>query len=961
MQQGLDNRVSSVPLEDVFVDIPKTVADGTDAGKCETRRQSPETRNRLATSGSLCMPQRPASFSPDSSIQTPQHGSGSMRRSSSATEVNEDLGYATRTPSRSNPSARIPPEPHDNAPPTFGLRIVSKSPPSEYDMDEMDYDAELGTISPILSANSFRSLGSKNPIIGPISATQDHQRHEPWTPRNRFSFNEPASQRNSGRYSWFYQSFASRFRRTKSTSTSSQGQSQKDVIPPSILALDEIRDSSNILSLRQNLLAERGLQIAGDQDWETVAESQNFSPVRDQSQVFVPFRKATQSSLNNRSSHSSLTYGGRRPHSRSSPSRRRSVNSRGRCSRSSFGSNSRRNAINRYYQLHRTTSSCQSIMLPDFKLRSGAFSRVGSLAGPIPRLSATWNKRRRITPPSQTPASFHRQSKPLKPSHRHPFKVTPPMLLLNGLRKGRHLRQKLNNRPKFLPRPCPSERISSSPLSCQNYDFDNETNCSANPSTDWWTVPSSNKATSVSLHVHEKNDITGKSAFKVIDRPSGQPFDAADLSDNPSEEVTPLRRWYRAVNNASDPSADSPTARYSHNKLYRERHQSDSHQSSPRSRSPHTINAYRSDSLRRLQSHPSPRSSNTSSRFLSNNPFARLATEEQRESAPGRHASTFLDNIPERRPSSDTNANDASPPVVNVTIPSTREIGGWRRSMLPTVPPPARSNRNSISSVTFRQHRRGTLSNDMVRKRLSYIDTSGLSEAATRRASCQMSPSYQDRPRRSSAVPLRDMQSWARASCSGAGVGPWETRRISLDPRYSQQYLDDRDQHTNTVDNTSLQTFSISKEWYSSVNGRYAFPQPPRLVHNDSISRSRRSNYVTELPLWQSSNATAKNSQHHQRETSYEQVGLSHYYHMQKRCGKNILFVATLVPILGWLVVGRIGFGGINAAGCLMRWCSNNEVLWFRREEKALARRLTMLYGLVVLIVIMVVPAITSA
>lgn len=956
MQQELDNRVSSIPLEDVFVDTPETGIGSAVTIKHETRLHMPAGKGRLTASGSLRTPHRSPRPSRDPSIQTRERLPSSMQRSSPVTDVNDDMRYVTRRPSRHKPSTRVSSESHDSAS-TFGLRIIPKSTPLASDISEADFEHEAGAVSPILSANSLRSSASNNPIASPISARRERQRLEPWSPKTNPSSHEPASRRTSGRYSWFYNSVASKLLRTHSTSTASRGKGQKDVIPPSILALDEMRDSSNILSLRQSLLTENGFQITGDQDWETVADSQNLPPLRNPSPISIPSRKPTESSSNNRSSCSSSTYGSGWPYFRSNPPWRKSASSRGRCSHSSFGSNSRRNAISRRYQLHRTTSSSQSIMLPDFKLRSGTFSRVGSLAGPIPRLSATRSRRRRITPPSPASSSFYRQSKPLKPSHRHPFKVTPPMLLLHGLRRGRHFRQKLANRFKFFPRSSPGEDTNDPLLSRQKYDLDNATNCSDDPSTDWWTAPGSKREASISPQFRGKHDIAGKSTLKVMDRPHGQRFDAAEFSDNTSAEASPVCEWYKAVNDTADFDSGSAITRFSHDQSYQERQQSNWRQSPSQPRSP-----TRRSSSRRLQSpYSSPDSNSTSPRFLSNNPFARLAIEERRESGFGRHTSTFLNNIPERRLSSETNADSGSPPVVNLTIPSTREIGGWRQSMLPAVPPPVRSNRNSIASVTFRQHRRGTLSNDMVRKRLSHIDTSGLSEAATRRASCRMSSSYQQhRSRRLSAMPLKDMRSWARASCSATGVGAWETRRIFLDPRDFQQYSNDGDHNADTINDCPSNAFLNSKEWYSSVNGRYAFPQPPRLVHNGANSRKRQSKYVTELPQWQSSDMATEYPQQ-QNEISHEMLDSSRYHDTQKRCGRRILFIATLVPIPGWLIVGRIGFGGPSAASCLMRWCSNYEVLWFRREEQALARRMTMLYGLIALVVMIVAPVVTLA
>lgn len=120
--------------------------------------------------------------------------------------------------------------------------------------------------------------------------------------------------------------------------------------------------------------------------------------------------------------------------------------------------------------------------------------------------------------------------------------------------------------------------------------------------------------------------------------------------------------------------------------------------------------------------------------------------------------------------------------------------------------------------------------------------------------------------------------------------------------------------------------------WYESTNSRHAFSEPPRLVSNSNL-------------------------RHPHLSTPREMGNLI----TQRRLGQQLILIFSLAAPLGWFLVFFIGFGG-DFANFLMRWRSWGYVAEFHEKERAVARRMgvvyavfTFVFALVLLVVLLLV------
>ncbi|KAF3899651.1 hypothetical protein GTR04_3143 [Trichophyton interdigitale] len=122
---------------------------------------------------------------------------------------------------------------------------------------------------------------------------------------------------------------------------------------------------------------------------------------------------------------------------------------------------------------------------------------------------------------------------------------------------------------------------------------------------------------------------------------------------------------------------------------------------------------------------------------------------------------------------------------------------------------------------------------------------------------------------------------------------------------------------------------------YCSTYGRHVFPEPPRL---------------TPQPRRQYQNQTVDAL------GSAEQAGVSGGTNLsaQRRIGRQLIMIFSLLVPFGWFVVAYIGFEG-KLADELIRWRSNGAITEFHVKDKYWASQLAVSYGVFTLIALLVV------
>ncbi|OAL75418.1 hypothetical protein A7D00_1017 [Trichophyton violaceum] len=122
---------------------------------------------------------------------------------------------------------------------------------------------------------------------------------------------------------------------------------------------------------------------------------------------------------------------------------------------------------------------------------------------------------------------------------------------------------------------------------------------------------------------------------------------------------------------------------------------------------------------------------------------------------------------------------------------------------------------------------------------------------------------------------------------------------------------------------------------YCSTYGRHVFPEPPRLT-----PQPRRQ--------YQNQNVDALGSA--------EQAGVHGGTNLsaQRRIGRQLIMIFSLLVPFGWFVVAYIGFEG-KLADELIRWRSNGAITEFHVKDKYWASQLAVYYGVFTLIALLVV------
>ncbi|EFE33587.1 uncharacterized protein ARB_07532 [Trichophyton benhamiae CBS 112371] len=234
--------------------------------------------------------------------------------------------------------------------------------------------------------------------------------------------------------------------------------------------------------------------------------------------------------------------------------------------------------------------------------------------------------------------------------------------------------------------------------------------------------------------------------------------------------------------------------------------------------------------------------------------------------------------------------------------PAERERVSSPRSILAMSPPAMRSSRppTRIQSASTARKLRSPNPDDLLRERLDRIETA--------------------------SVVLSNHSPSLHESCVRS---PWTTCQPA-----KQFTVNGASSFFATIDE---ETGSVP-DAYCSTYGRHVFPEPPRLT-----PQPRRQ--------YQNQNVDALGSA--------EQAGVHGGTNLsaQRRIGRQLIMIFSLLVPFGWFVVAYIGFEG-KLADELIRWRSNGAITEFHVKDKYWASQFAVSYGVFTLIALVVVLAI---
>ncbi|KAK2872067.1 hypothetical protein FQN49_002585 [Arthroderma sp. PD_2] len=263
--------------------------------------------------------------------------------------------------------------------------------------------------------------------------------------------------------------------------------------------------------------------------------------------------------------------------------------------------------------------------------------------------------------------------------------------------------------------------------------------------------------------------------------------------------------------------------------------------------------------------------------------------------------STTNEQLLAARPDTPASSRGASPHDFTMDYEPRAERVSSPRSLFGITPSiPSRPPTRSQSAATSRKPR-SPKPDDILRERLEQIETASI-------VLSNHSPSMHD-------------------SCVRS---PWTTcqpaRQFTISHGASSFFA--------TIDEEAA---IIPSDAYCSTYGRHVFPEPPRLTPQP---------YRGPRP------------QQHQRGDSSGSTGGTvpggSNLSAQRRMGRQLILLLSLVVPFGWFVVAYIGFEG-KLADSLIRWRSNGAISEFHAKEKYWASQLAVSYAVFTLIVVLVV------
>ncbi|KAI5302281.1 hypothetical protein KEM56_000848, partial [Ascosphaera pollenicola] len=259
--------------------------------------------------------------------------------------------------------------------------------------------------------------------------------------------------------------------------------------------------------------------------------------------------------------------------------------------------------------------------------------------------------------------------------------------------------------------------------------------------------------------------------------------------------------------------------------------------------------------------------------------------------------------------------------------------GSRRTSQLPRdfipVRDSSRAHTKQNSVLSFRTSKR---ENELLRKRLTQIDLEGFTDIELDDRKHAVTAAQQSR---SSQLRAKErVQGWLSTD-----MGANRQSQFQHHHHHQQQQPPPPPPPPtmNAIDKTLQQLEEAEEathEWYRSQHGKYAFPQPPRLIAQHELHAIRRKS-LHPYPRPPSSIP----------HDNYLEI---EYIVKQRRLGKQILLCCSLCAPIGWLVVAYIGFEG-SKSDAVMQWRSHGVVAGFHEKERRMARGLAVVQAVVVL------------